>query len=177
MSIRQIDAYKCQLADEVRKRVQLERQLDEARAELARTKAERDLLFDQHAPLVADRDALRDAVERHNAECRKYECEWEIPLPPSAAPAASEPTMQALTSESESLGLYAAPEAGPKPDYCCIAALDAARARAWKDRNTRCGCDHNESCAECFPPAFHTGGYWDQQRASLQQKDTLREGE
>ena len=56
-----------------------------------------------------------------------------------------------------------------KPDYCSIAALDAARARVWRDRNTRCGCDHNESCAECFPPAFHTGGYWDQQRALLQQ--------
>ena len=53
------------------------------------------------------------------------------------------------------------------------AVLDAARARAWKDRNTRCGCDHNESCAECFPPAFHTGGYWDQQRASLQQTTSL----
>ena len=67
----------------------------------------------------------------------------------------------------------AARAAGAKPDYCRIAALDAARARAWKDRNTRCGCDHNESCAECFPPAFHTGGYWDQQRASLQQTTSL----
>ena len=68
-------------------------------------------------------------------------------------------------------------EAGPKPDYCCIVALDAARARAWKDRNTRCGCDHNESCAECFPPAFDTGGYWDQQRALLQQSPAQPEGE
>ena len=59
--------------------------------------------------------------------------------------------------------------AKPKRDFCCIYSLGAASARAWSSRNTRCGCDHNESCAECFPPAFHKGGYWDQQRASLQQ--------
>ena len=50
-------------------------------------------------------------------------------------------------------------------DFCRIDLLEAASARAWSSRNTQCGCDHNESCAACFPPEFHKGGYWDQQRA------------
>ena len=82
---------------------------------------------------------LRSLVEKHNARFTTTASD-RIPLPPSAAPAAqpgtpygemgqfvtphgggqvaapaaSEPTMQALTSESEALGLYAEAGAGPK---------------------------------------------------------------
>ena len=100
-------------------------------------------------------------LERLRAEMNAA---WEAAGAAYAAAFAAEAAYEALA------------ERKAKPDYCRIAALDAARARAWKDRNTRCGCDHNESCAECFPPAFHTGGYWDQQRALLQQSPAQPEG-
>ena len=36
--------------------------------------------------------------------------------------------------------------------------------KAWKARDlTKCSCDHNEYCVNCFPPDFRKGGYWEQQ--------------
>ena len=257
----------------------LRAQLDEARAELAGFKTDIDRWRALNNRTAADRDALRAAVEKHNAKMRNVQFtinnvyagtpdsmdEFPIPLPPSAAPAASEPNgypsdddayvgpaappmprrhqfwgageadcprdIKASNGELHSLRCKLCGEtnptrdcaagtvsreaqcqelltrvclemqgytefewlvelieealsgkrraeagAGPKCDFCCIDSLDAARERAWRGRNTRCGCDHNESCDECFPPDFRMGGYWDQQRALLQQTTSLPEG-
>ena len=95
-------------------RLALRAQLDEARAELASiTEINRqhchdfNVLLRQEAKSSAELDALRSAVEKHNAKLADLFPNWDsmlIPLTPSAAHAASEPTMQALTSESEALG-------------------------------------------------------------------------
>jgi hypothetical protein len=37
----------------------------------------------------------------------------------------------------------------------------ARREKAWRARDTKCGCDHNEYCVKCFPLAFRKGGIWD----------------
>jgi len=51
-------------------------------------------------------------------------------------------------------------------EFCCEAAWQAARDRAWKSRNLRCGCDHVESCLKCYPAEFRRGGrFYEFQRA------------
>jgi len=45
------------------------------------------------------------------------------------------------------------------------------RDKAWSMRETNCGCDHNEYCEKCWPPAFRKGGYWDQQEALAQPEE------
>ena len=45
------------------------------------------------------------------------------------------------------------------------------RDKAWSMRETNCGCDHNEYCEKCWPPAFRKGGYWDQQEALAQTEE------
>ena len=152
-----VDAYNRQLAAAIRER-------DETRAELAKVHQGMNSL---HVALeIAAQNLDEIGGDYPGSSCSMW-CEGR---------AAEARAVNARVAIAVPLPPSAAPEAGPKPDYCCIAPLDAARARAWKDRNTRCGCDHNESCAECFPPAFHTGGYWDQQRASLQQSPAQPEG-
>ena len=35
------------------------------------------------------------------------------------------------------------------------------KVKAWDKRDlTKCSCDHNEYCINCWPEEFRTGGYW-----------------
>jgi len=46
-------------------------------------------------------------------------------------------------------------------EFCCESAWRDAKALAWKQRDSNCGCDHNEYCSKCFPLDFRKGGKWD----------------
>ena len=59
-------------------------------------------------------------------------------------------------------------EALAQPEQKHPLQVKADRDKAWSMRETNCGCDHNEYCEKCWPPAFRKGGYWDQQEALAQ---------
>ena len=47
--------------------------------------------------------------------------------------------------------------------------IKRAKEKAWSARDlTKCSCDHNEYCVNCFPPDFRKGGYWEQQEDKAQ---------
>ena len=42
--------------------------------------------------------------------------------------------------------------------------IKRAKEKAWRARDlTKCSCDHNEYCINCFPLDFRKDGYWEQQ--------------
>ncbi len=64
--------------------------------------------------------------------------------------------------EAYQAGSQAHAEQSKSSEYCCEHSWKHARDTAWRKRDfTKCNCDHNESCDNCFPPEFKTGGKWD----------------
>lgn len=57
--------------------------------------------------------------------------------------------------------LYTKPQPNSQ-EYCCTHSWQYAKNKAWSNRNLKlCKCDHNESCAHCYPDDFKDGGKWD----------------
>jgi hypothetical protein len=84
-----------------------------------------------------------------------------------AAPRAGEPLSVALSALAAPAAEHAVPVA---PEFCCEHAWRAAKDAAWKARDLRCDCDHNESCLKCYPAAFREGGKWHAYRAAAPTK-------
>ena len=70
--------------------------------------------------------------------------------------------------DRKSKAITAIKEALAQPEQKHPLQVKADRDKAWSMRETNCGCDHNEYCEKCWPPAFRKGGYWDQQEALAQ---------
>ena len=71
-------------------------------------------------------------------------------------------------SDRAKIAITAIKEALAQPEQKHPLQVKADRDKAWSMRETNCGCDHNEYCEKCWPPAFRKGGYWDQQEALAQ---------
>jgi hypothetical protein len=104
------------------------RKRDEARAELAFAALVVEEARRNEVRAESDRDALRAAIEKHNADLKKYgdqqEHVWLIPLPPAAEAPGDGHASDCATHNAPALPVGpcdcgAAPEAGPKPAGRC----------------------------------------------------------
>lgn len=49
-----------------------------------------------------------------------------------------------------------------KPEFCCIHSWEAAKKKAWANRDiSKCKCDHNQYCGRCYPIEFRKGGMFE----------------